>query len=276
MKYLSYSALKLYESDRAEFYLRYLAERRPPRPPATKQTDLGTSFDARVKQELAERFGVDCPELDCPNPEDGNRVLSAYKVSGAYDDLCDDLRRASVIQFESRLEGGIDGVPVIGYPDLFYLIDAVPYVLDWKVLGYYAKSTRSPTPGYMLCRDGYHGTQSRSHNTQHKRFLPSDWPTRHNATTLENFSRSYADQTGTYAELLGFGGNFIARIDEICGPKERIRVAQHAAKVSPVYQDRLRERYAAAWEDAWPDADKFRQLETADTGFLELTRGRAY
>ena len=57
-KSLSYSSLNLFEKDREEFFLRYLASNRPDKIPQEHPASIGSAFDARVKSELSQVLGV--------------------------------------------------------------------------------------------------------------------------------------------------------------------------------------------------------------------------
>ena len=48
-KYISPSALKLFEKNPTEYYLKYLADAHPPRSPQTQPMSVGSAFDAFVK-----------------------------------------------------------------------------------------------------------------------------------------------------------------------------------------------------------------------------------
>jgi len=50
--YLSPSALGVFEKDREQYYLKYLADNRPPRMPQTEPMAVGSAFDAFVKSYL--------------------------------------------------------------------------------------------------------------------------------------------------------------------------------------------------------------------------------
>ena len=50
---LSHSAFAIWESNPEEFYLKYLAEHRPPRVPQERPAAAGSAFDAFVKSSLA-------------------------------------------------------------------------------------------------------------------------------------------------------------------------------------------------------------------------------
>lgn len=280
MRALSFSALRCYRGDPEEFYMRYVAAERPPRPPQRNYGAVGGAFDAYVKAELAhELFGDDrFLELFESNVEPQHRdfaheagahCLQAYHRAGAYERLRDVLENADDVYFERGLERELDGVPVRGFPDLTFSFFGVPCVLDWKVKGYCSKYAKSPTQGYWLCE-----------GKSHKRFKPATFPFPRNATPLEEFSDDYAAQLTIYGWLCGVA-NPVGWIDElVCKPGAEhptIRVATHRGLVSTDYQAELRAELVALWEKCktWHDPE----LEIISAGmagapnwFLELTR----
>jgi hypothetical protein len=58
-KYLSYSAFNLYETDREEFFLKYLSDHQATRLPQEHPAAVGSSFDAYTKAAVsADLFGA--------------------------------------------------------------------------------------------------------------------------------------------------------------------------------------------------------------------------
>jgi hypothetical protein len=240
-KYLSYSGLSLWEKDKEEFYLRHLAETRPPKIPQENFMSIGSAFDAYVKSELhAAIFGPGADpqfEFDAifvAQVEEHNRdwarehakyVYDCYVHTGSYDELLTMLKQSiEPPKFESKVDGLINGVvPFTGKPDCRFVLkfpdyDPVRIILDWKVKGYCSKYGASPSKGYALCRDGYDaiklgidktkkeplGKQSKSHGTSHDLYLPMN----HRGFTIntgymEDCNSEYADQVSIYGWLLG-------------------------------------------------------------------------
>src|SRR4051794_32262646 len=59
VEYLSPSSIGVFDKSVDEFYMRYLADERPPRDPQTPAMAVGSSFDAFVKSYYHEKlFGV--------------------------------------------------------------------------------------------------------------------------------------------------------------------------------------------------------------------------
>ncbi len=273
--YLSFSAMALFEKDPAEFFLKYLSETRPGKLPQTDAMSVGSAFDAYVKACLHSAiFGPSAdPEYEFgalfesqvePHNRDfalaaGKHAFKAYKLTGAYDELLTLLKESiEPPRFEARLIGDIGGVPFLGKPDCRFVLDRgqgrISIVLDWKVRQYCSQYAASPSKGYMLCRDGYSGKQSRSHNKEHKLYMAYDFRgLTINRGYMENCNAEYADQCILYAWLLGepIGGNTVVFIDELCakptGDKPLLRVANHRARVRKEHQERLLQRVKTCW-----------------------------
>lgn len=195
-KYLSFSALSQFESDKDEFILKYLADERPPREMQGKPASVGSAFDARTKSVLYERYyGAGyMPEkysfdaLFAAQVEEHNRdfareageyVYQSYLLSGMFDVLTAILDKAiEPPQFEFTVEREVGGVPLLGKPDGYAkLPNGKSVVLDWKVNGYCSNSAVSPNAGFQLCLDGYKALKpSQSHNKPHKSFVPVELP----------------------------------------------------------------------------------------------------
>ena len=167
-EYLSPSALKTWETDRREYYIKYLGPKIASIP-QTPPMAIGSAFDAYIKGELLSRFSGACPGCK-PTSEllstsvdanllplaraDGDIVLKDYIKSGALDRL---LRLADRLEAHTLM---LDGDKIIEVetkaPTPLRLRGKIDYrivgkkgsaILDWKVNGYYSKA--SPKPGYV-------------------------------------------------------------------------------------------------------------------------------
>lgn len=252
-KSLSYSAWALFEKDKEEFFVRYLADNRAPRLPQENYMSVGSAFDAYVKAALhTALFGkghdpaFEFDKLFVDQVEEHNRdwardagqyIFDSYVLSGAYDELLKLLQQSTEPpRFESKIDATVDGVPFNGKPDLRFMLkfpdfDLLRVVLDWKVKGFCSKYGASPSKGYALCRDGYspvgrnttkkcpEGKPSASHNTSHDNYLAHT----HrglviNAGMMEHCNDEYADQVSLYGWMLGEtpgDENVVVAIDEI-------------------------------------------------------------
>jgi len=245
IQYLSPTSISLFYADIKEFYLNYLCEERPPRPPQTKPMSVGSSFDAYVKNYLYENlFGIGHdPKYDFQNlfeaqvesqnrdfaKEAGDYIFDCYKKTGALGDLMLELESSiGTPRFEIEIKGIVDGykegvtknikgVVFLGKPDLFYINKNGSHViLDWKVNGYCGNYNTVPMKGYIKLRNPNNRTHGQHHKDAHIFY--------HKGTLiniahyLENLDYGWAQQLSIYAWLLGcaVGEEFIASIDQVC------------------------------------------------------------
>lgn len=278
---LSNTALGLFETDKEEFFLKYMAGRKAPRFPQTPAMCVGSSFDARTKSALYRdlKLGSD-PQYEFEalfesQVEEHNRdfgrlagefVFQAYCFTGAYNELYRLLEKSKEApRFEFTVSRVVGGVPILGKPDMKARFEC-SVVGDWKVKSFCSKHPASPTKNYRLCRDGFTPEKPNKKDAQpHKNFQPMDF---HgltiNTTFLEEANPDYADQMSAYGWLMGEevgDENVVFMMEEIvskplCVPDvdtkipsiyPQLRVAHHAARVSAAWQHRLLERYQACW-----------------------------
>ncbi len=268
---LSYSSFSLWEKNPDEWYLKYASNNRPPRIPQERPAAAGSVFDARVKSSLhADLFGAGADpkysfealfeaQVEPQNRDwaldEVDHIFDSYVLSGFYSDLLAQLKAATKPpRFEFTVTATVSGVPFLGKPDC-YFITSIPCVHDWKLSGYCSKSATSPHKSYMLCRDGYIGKQSRSHNTEHAEFIPY----RHGGTVvnkypLETSNTAWADQLSLYGWALGepIGADVVMSVHQIVAkpsePKPLLRVAGYRARVSSTYQVELAARIKRCWD----------------------------
>lgn len=276
--YLSYSSFALAEKNDEEFYLKYLADKRPPRMPQERPASVGSAFDAYVKSSFHEALygpGADPTysfealfeaQVESHNRdwarEEGKYVFECYKVAGMYDELLGLLQKSIEpprMEFEVRCD--IGGVPFLGKPDLRFVIPGpVKITHDFKVNGYCAKSAVSPNKGYMLCMDGFKAQgdakQNKSHNTAHKQFQPIDF---HGITIdaggLEDCDLGWADQLSLYAWALGEAPgdpDTVISVHQIVAKpmkegRPNLRVSAYRARVRKSYQEHLLSRFQKVW-----------------------------
>jgi hypothetical protein len=237
---LSYSGFQLWSNDPEAFYMRFLSEAKTPREPQSLPAAIGGAFDAIVKTELQSalrldhfRFGdlfENQVEPQCRDAalEHGKYLLESYKTSGAYTDLLNILRYSSHIAMDVSYTRRVCGVKLTGQPDLSFEYHGINYILDWKVRSFLSQC--SPTPGYVICRDGYSdGRKATRFNGQPhgKAKLIDNFDPR----TSEEFTTEYADQITIYQWLLGI--DTIAWVDELCSKgNKRIRVATHRGLIT--------------------------------------------
>lgn len=257
-KFLSPSAIETWQSNREEYYLRYLAEIRPPSIPQSQAMSIGSAFDAYVKSELAKRLFGDPGDQDFdtlfplqvePHNRDwalehGKIAFEAYRETGAYRDLLVELLAASQEpRFESTVQGEINGVPFLGKPDLFYVSSAGAHViLDWKVNGYCSNNGAGPKKGYVWCRP-----DNKPHRDAH--LLEVGDLTINIGHFMEDVDKRWARQLAIYAWCLGeeVGANFVVWIEQLAYKNGKFRIASHRERVSQDFQLTLMSQAAEIW-----------------------------
>jgi len=275
-KYLSNTSIQLFYKDRMEFYLKYLADDRPPRFKQTKPMSVGSAFDAFVKHYIVEKLLGTVPDefnretIFETQVEEHNRdwarvagehVFECYKRSGALADLMIELGKAAETpRFEFTVRRTIDGVPLLGKPDVWFVLESgLQILIDWKVNGYCSRSAVSPKKGFIKITDGWEDTEakhSRSHRTPHKdaQIIMVQGLAINAAVFLEDVDIGWADQTCLYGWLMGadVGEKFLTGIDQIVAkpnsPRPLLRVARHRTRVSEGYQRLLWKRIKHVWD----------------------------
>lgn len=278
-EFLSPSSLKTFEKGKDEFYLKYLADNKPPRLGQTDPMAVGSSFDARVKSYLHEklygnfgpgdgyRFETLFEKQVEPHARDkalvaGLDVFTRYKKSGALADLMIELGTAiNTPRFEFDIKGTIrtriGEVPMLGKPDIFFVnSEGIRVIPDWKVNGYYSKSNTSPKRGYVKIRDGWTSDEGKPSGGNHQPHKDC-WPTmkkgiKMNPTiTLADVDIEWCDQITIYGWLLGeeIGStDLVGGIEQIVGNSPFLRIASHRCLASTAqYQYNLQERIETAW-----------------------------
>lgn len=270
VRFLSPSAIACYQKSPDEYYLRYLATNRPPKEDQTQPMAAGGAFDAHCKawlksklkgedtyENLLEDFltkQVEAHNLDWARRH-GAFLFQQYKDSGALADLLIELEQSlEEPRFEFEVTGLIERdlqkVILLGKPDVYYISRGGVHVIhDWKVNGYCGSSNTSPKKGYVMSRDGWIGTQSKSHRRPHKDYMPVILGdvTINCMFCLEDVDKEWAQQLSIYAWLLGerVGAQFVARVDQLTGTGTKradehwIRVSTHKLRVSEEFQEQL-------------------------------------
>ena len=172
IEYISPSSLKAWEYDpEAWFRQRFCGARYV----QTQPMAVGSAFDAYVKSYVSEYLFGRVAEFEFQglfesqvSPEHWDFALGAgahcfneYKKLGSLGRLMEVLACADNVRMELQIVGALEGVPLLGRPDLVFSIGPVAGILDWKVNGYC--SVASPQPGYMSIWPG---------GASHKRYSP--------------------------------------------------------------------------------------------------------
>ena len=170
-EYISPSQAGLFYKDREAYYLKYLADFKPPDFKQTAPMAVGGAFDSHVTRALAVRyFGADDPRCaDLYNLEHmldsaiqeasldraditriGLELFKKYIATGAYGRLCAELDAADEgsIRMQDRLFfNGKDGLTLMGLPDLTFTRGGVQHVYDFKANGFFSQA--SPLKGHV-------------------------------------------------------------------------------------------------------------------------------
>lgn len=260
--YISPSGISLWLKDPEAFYMKYLADAKPPNDPQTKPMSVGSAFDAYVKAYLHKAVIADKdPKYEFealfeaqvePHNRDwarkaGFHCYIEYKDCGALQDLLVELTHASQQpRFEFDVTGLVKltetstGVVLLGKPDLHYAnAESNMVTRDWKVNGYCGKNTTSPAKGYTILRES--GKPSKRHKDL---VLASHKGMKINvALRLEDVNPDWARQISIYSWLCGaeIGEDFIACIDQLACSNNgtempNIRVAEHKTIVGKAFQ----------------------------------------
>ena len=279
-EYLSPTSIHVWMRDTQAYYMKYLRTKKIPRTPQTLPMSIGSSFDAYVKcyifksifgkeDEIYNLRGLFEKQVEKHNWawawENGKLVFDAYKRAGCVSDIMLELEKAvGPPNFEFEIRDTINGVPLLGKPDMFFISkDSMRVIYDWKVNGYCAKSLKSPMKGYLKLRE--EGKLDKTHRdcvaTEHGGIII-------NANMyLEEGSKDWADQESTYAWLLGEqvgSENWISGIDQICGPADRLRFATHRCRVSQGWQQGFFDIAKDLW-DTIHSGWIFRDLSESDS-----------
>lgn len=209
---------------------------------------VGSAFDAFVKSEIHLMYYPSDSRFDelfessvSDDHRDyafkaGKEVFDFYRQCGAYHSLIK-LFNVGPPKMEYTLEREIEGVPVLGKPDLTVQHrlpsgEEVKVVLDWKVNGY--ETSASAKSGYVEC-DG--------------KVSPAAMLIKYGETfvdgnrTLERVAQDWATQIYIY------GGDNLVGIDQIFrSGKGDLRCAKHRLTLSERFKTAVHGRLKRAWE----------------------------
>lgn len=274
-EYLSPTSIRTYFENPEEFYIRYLADTKVPRFPQTRPMSIGSSFDAFVKSYMHEAIfgkGYDLrfdkttlfeAQVEPHNRDwalqHGEHAFNEYKRLGSLADLMIELNQAvGKPRFELEIRGvvegkregdvkTIEGLPILGKPDVFYINkEGHSVILDWKVNGWCSRSPVSPMKGYVKIR----GDAKKSGHHKDCHLQNFQGVLINAAMYLEDGDEDWAAQLATYGWLCGeeVGSQFVTAIDQFaCGPSgdlyPKIRIAEHRLRVSPQFQHKVHSDY---------------------------------
>lgn len=282
--YLSPSAIALWDENQDEFYMRYLADERPPREAQTRPMSIGSAFDAYVKSYLHEKlFGKDndpkysLTALFEAQVEEQHRdwalingkyLFEQYKQAGCLADMMLELSKASSDpRFEFEVQGAVNGyreglesvvgdVVLLGKPDCHYVnANGTTVILDFKVNGYLSQA--SPLAGYIRMRSA-----GATQHKMHKDCMPMkiNGMLINVAKYLEEQDKKWARQLAVYAWLTGcpVGSDFLVGIDQVACKSNtygfpEVRFAEHRTRVSNNFQMTVYNQAAHIWDTVHSD-----------------------
>jgi hypothetical protein len=276
LKAISPSSLATWEFNREEFYLKYLAEDRPKKPPQEVYMAAGSSFDAFVKSRIhTDIFGESQtagspyefetifesqvePQCRDKAREMGAYLMGKYISSGAYGALISDIQDSPFApQMEFQVEKVVNGIPLLGKPDLRYITrGGVHIVSDWKVNGSYSEWGVSPVQGFKVSRS----LKKNSWTTEsHKKYFPKTvGDVEVNVNCLSDFSPDWATQLTMYGWCLGEepgDENFVVRMEQFAcrpggvrsGPELQVKVVTHMSTICGRFQMNVMSRLIEMW-----------------------------
>lgn len=268
-KALSPSSRALWLKDRTAWFIRYQTQ--TTRDPQGLPQALGSAFDGLIKNRIEVEFGLPVRDYslqvenpawrldDCVVQRMAREVCSFYLSQAGLAGLrlaadCD-------LHLETEVRGLIDGVPVVGKPDLDYVVrstttipcttDSVNNILtyvmhDWKCNGILkmdgSLGTASPAPLYTF--DSKTGAP-------HK----DAWITKSingvtSSISLVNGSlKPWLDQLATYGLLKGWRNGFIGSVDQITRMGSgALRLTRYRDWIDASVLVEIAESYRGMWE----------------------------
>lgn len=202
---LSQSALYLFENNKNQFYIKYMAKQRHVEQVVNDAMKLGSSADCRIKNALQKDLGLKVVAYPIDNATLNLSIeaMEVFKSTGEYDKLLDRLKEArgkgGSILMEHKLLRKVSDFEIIGYLDLAFSDhpNGVYHILDFKVSGFFASAPPSPAPPY-----------SRSTCTQGKTKVHPDFVKIGDDSwchIAEKIQKQYNDQIYLYSQLINMG-----------------------------------------------------------------------
>lgn len=264
--FLSPSALQLWRKDKEAYFLRYLCHDRPPQLPQTQPMSVGSAFDAFVKNFLHRWiYGDRHPDSQFfdlraifeRQVEEHNRDFAwkagetcfvAYQQSGALKALMNMLEAGTNVRMEFTEEQNVDGVVILGKPDLAWTTrQQLEVVKDWKVSGFCSQSGASPVPGYveMFNDQGRRLGPHRDACLWHEKDLQIN-----SEPNIEIAKVDWAVQLSSYGWITGIqvGAPMYVAVDQLVCKPGAIRVAQHRCEITREFQLQAHAEFLDCWQ----------------------------
>lgn len=273
-KALSPSSLARWEDRREEFYTIYCSDVRTEKAPQINYMAVGSAFDAFVKSQIhSDIFGEAAtkggdfdravlfekqvePHVRDEVWEKAEFLFGQYVKTGAYNSLITDIALspyAPEMEFKVAIE--VNGVPIMGYPDLRYITKELVHVIgDFKVNGAFSNYGVSPVQGFKIARSI---KKDQVKEEVHKKYMPKQFKdVEISDNCLGEFSRDWATQLTMYAWCLGEEpGNedYVVRMEQLaCRPNKNgeinVKIATHMSQISSRFQLEVMRRLVECWE----------------------------
>ena len=271
-KALSPSALARWEDRREEFYKIYCSEVRTDREPQVNYMAVGSAFDAFVKSAIhcavfgdAQNKGSDFefqtlfekqvePHIRDDVLERATFLWDGYQKTGAYSNLLASIMQSDFApEMEFKVYSKINGVPIMGYPDLRYVTKELVHVItDWKVNGAYSAHGVSPVQGYKVARSI---KKDQIKEETHKKYVPKTFrDVEVNANCLSDFSPDWATQLTMYAWCLGEPAgseDYVIRMEQLACRRGKsglnVKYATHMSQITGRFQMDVMRRLVECW-----------------------------
>lgn len=273
-KFISPSSLGRWEDRREEFYERYITPVLREKEPQVNYMAVGSAFDAYVKSSIHSAIFGDAATKGSPfefetlfekqvEPHVRDEVLKRstflwdkYRSLGAYANLLTDIVDSPYApEMEFKVTKEINGVPIMGYPDLRYITRQLVHVIaDFKVNGSFSKHGVSPVQGYKRALS-FAKKDGSIKEEVHKKFVPKQFKdVVISENCLGDFERDWATQLTIYAWCMGETPgheDFVVRMEQIaCRPNRNelnVKVATHMSQISGRFQMEVMRRLIECW-----------------------------
>jgi hypothetical protein len=263
IQYLSPTSISLFQKSPEAFVEQYVLK--APRMQQTQPMAAGSAFDAYVKSYLYQRLIGQSAKYELAaifeaQVEEHNRdwawkagdhIFREYQKTGSLVSLLAEMEdRIGDPKFEFTVQENIQGVELLGKPDIFFVSQVGARVIyDWKVNGYCSKSNTSPAKGYIRLNPG-----AKMHRQctllKYKGILINV------DLYLEDVNKSWADQLAIYSWIMGEevgSTDTVFGIDQVCGPADKLRFASHRLRIKPEYQKNLFDMIKQMWDQIQND-----------------------
>ena len=260
LKYISPTSYMAFWEDRKRFWERY---GKGIKEPQSRPMALGAAFDAIVKGELTARiFGekgktaelFEAQVEDVWKKEvwkDGWKVWEMYKRSGALTELLMGLEGCTGVKMEFEIckgvgvFGGVEEIPIMGKPDLYYVKNGKRIVHDWKVNGFYSQA--SVKRGWVRrWRDGI-GAWGEDFGHGECGY--------YGRRKIEEISEDWAVQLGMYSWLVG--GMELGSVHQLAFRRGELSVGDFKGKVGVEKMEEMRRNVREMWrivKGEWDEA----------------------